>query len=148
MTIKLYTIGFTKKRAETFFNLLIENKVKTLVDIRINRNSQLSGFAKSRDLPYFLKQLAGIKYCVKTEFAPTRELLTSYREKLIGWEKYEKLYIGLLDRQRIAGLIYLKAYDCACFLCSEHLPDKCHRRLLVEYLKEKLPEKDIEIVHL
>lgn len=33
-----------------------------------------------------------------------------------------------------------------CFLCSEPTPEKCHRRLLAEYLKEQYPE--IEIIHL
>jgi len=33
-----------------------------------------------------------------------------------------------------------------CFLCSEDTPEHCHRRLVAEYLKEKL--KDIEIEHL
>ena len=91
MAIQVFTIGFTKKRAETFFNLLIKNEVKTLVDIRINRNSQLSGFAIGKNLPYFLREIAGITYCAKTEFAPTRELLTAYRQKLIDWKKHEKL---------------------------------------------------------
>ena len=43
--ITLYTIGFTKKSAEQFFELLRTNNVKTLVDVRISNGSQLAGFA-------------------------------------------------------------------------------------------------------
>ena len=50
MTFPLYTIGFTQKTAEGFFALLKTNGVKVLVDIRLKPDSQLSGFAKGRDL--------------------------------------------------------------------------------------------------
>ena len=36
--ITLYTIGFTKKSAEQFFELLKENGVKKLVDVRISNS--------------------------------------------------------------------------------------------------------------
>ena len=71
--MKLFTIGFTKKSAETFFELLRENGVQRLVDIRINPNGQLSGFAKRDDLPYFLSKLVpGCEYVHIAELAPTR----------------------------------------------------------------------------
>ena len=53
--ITLYTIGFTKKSAELFFNLLRDNNVKKLVDVRISNSSQLAGFAKGKDLEFFVK---------------------------------------------------------------------------------------------
>ncbi len=53
--MKLYTIGFTQKRAEEFFELLRQNGIQRLVDIRLRPGGQLSGFAKQEDLPYFLK---------------------------------------------------------------------------------------------
>ena len=42
----LFTIGFTKKTAEQFFNLLYVNHVRRLIDVRLSNNSQLAGFAK------------------------------------------------------------------------------------------------------
>lgn len=55
--ITLYTIGFTKKSACEFFELLKKHSIKTVVDVRISNNSQLAGFAKGPDLTYFLKQI-------------------------------------------------------------------------------------------
>ena len=55
--IRLYTIGFTGKSAEKFFQLLEHNQVKKIIDTRVNNNSQLSGFAKGKDLAFFAKQL-------------------------------------------------------------------------------------------
>ena len=79
MMITLYTIGFTKKSAEQFFELLKTHHVRTLVDVRISNSSQLAGFAKGSDLTYFLKQIGGIGYRHIMDFAPTKELLSDYR---------------------------------------------------------------------
>lgn len=60
--MKIYTIGFTQKSAEEFFGLLRSNGVEKIVDIRIHPGGQLAGFAKDRDLSFFLRELAGIEY--------------------------------------------------------------------------------------
>ena len=44
--MKIFTIGFTKKSAETFFTRLKGAAVQRLVDVRLNKVSQLAGFAK------------------------------------------------------------------------------------------------------
>ena len=54
--MKLCTIGFTQKSADRFFGLLAEARVTRLVDIRLKPGGQLSGFANSRDLPFFLER--------------------------------------------------------------------------------------------
>ncbi|TAL68563.1 MAG: DUF488 domain-containing protein [Bacteroidetes bacterium] len=144
--IKLYTIGFTQKPAEIFFNLLRNSGVKTLVDIRINNVSQLSGFAKGADLEYFLKEIGNITYEHNLDFAPTKELLSMYRHNKITWEQYETEYLKLLDMRNIAQSTDIEKLHENCFLCSEPTPEQCHRRLLVEYLKRV--RNDIEIIHL
>ena len=55
--ITLFTIGFTKKNAETFFGKLITAGVEKVIDIRLNIVSQLAGFTKKDDLIYFLKKI-------------------------------------------------------------------------------------------
>jgi uncharacterized protein (DUF488 family) len=145
--IKLFTIGFTKKTAEEFFNILKKNKVKKLIDIRLNVDTQLSGFAKGSDLPYFLKILNETDYEHCLEYAPTKELLTSYRNKEITWDEYEIKYNALIKDRNILSDIDINKFDNACFLCSEDTPEKCHRRLLSEYLNTNFPEQ-IEIIHL
>ena len=54
--IKLFTVGFTNKKADKFFNILKTSGVKRILDIRLNNVSQLAGFAKRDDLKYFLKR--------------------------------------------------------------------------------------------
>ncbi|GHT21227.1 hypothetical protein AGMMS4957_09700 [Bacteroidia bacterium] len=144
--IKLYTIGFTEKTAETFFKLLHKAGVKKILDIRINNVSQLAGFAKGKDLEYFAKAIVNTDYEHNIDLAPTKELLKNYRDKNISWSQYEKEYISTLDKRQIIKKINFEKLDGTCLLCSEHKPDMCHRRLLAEYLKKN--NKEIEIIHL
>lgn len=149
--MNLYTIGFTQKRAETFFNLLKENKIKTVVDIRLNNKSQLAGFSKGEDLKYFLNELCEIQYIHDIYLAPTKEILNNYKNKKINWQEYEKNFHELLDKRKTQEFLdkkYKKEFDGICFLCSEPTADQCHRRLVVEYIKECYPGLAIDITHL
>jgi uncharacterized protein (DUF488 family) len=144
--IKLFTIGFTNKSAKTFFDLLQKNEVKTLTDTRINNVSQLSGFAKGNDLAFFAKEIGNMDYSHNIDLAPTKELLSNYRDKIITWQEYEIEYLNLLDMRKIGEKIEIEKLHENCLLCSEHTPEKCHRRLLAEYLQHKY--NSIEINHL
>jgi len=144
--ITIYTIGFTKKSAKDFFNLLKNNKVNKLIDTRINNTSQLAGFAKGTDLNYFLNQICNISYEHQVLFAPTKELLSNFRGSKMTWEEYEIKYLNLLDSRKIIEVINIDDLNNSCLLCSEHTPEHCHRRLLVEYLQKNY--NNIEVKHL
>lgn len=144
--IKLYTIGFTGKSAQKFFELLENNGVKKIIDTRISNNSQLSGFAKGQDLKFFARRVAQVDYEHLLQFAPTRELLEQYRQKAITWDEYTVEYLNLLEMRDIKTSVEPASLHKCCLLCSEHSPEKCHRRLLAEYLQANYP--DIEIIHL
>lgn len=144
--IKLYTIGFTKKSAEKFFNLLISNGVNRIADIRLNNISQLAGFAKADDLKYFAKTIANIDYIHIPEFAPSEGLLSGYRKKQFSWDEYEEAYRKLIISRNARNLFEPEELHLNALLCSEHTPDKCHRRVLAEYFKSVW--KDVEIIHL
>jgi hypothetical protein len=144
--IKLYTIGFTGKSAEKFFNLLKKAEVEKIIDTRINNVSQLSGFAKGTDLKFFAKEIGNISYEHDIDFAPTKDLLANYRNKKITWQEYEKEYLNLLDLRKIKSKVDIQKLHKNCLLCSEHTAEKCHRRLLAEYLQQSF--NDVEIIHL
>jgi uncharacterized protein (DUF488 family) len=144
--MKIFTIGFTKKTAEEFFEKLITNGIDKVIDIRLNNKSQLAGFAKSNDLQYFLEKLGNINYIHKPEFAPTEDLLKKYRDKKISWPDYQEKYIELLAGRNVVSKIDINDFDNSVLLCSEEKPDKCHRRLFAEYLSNNF--NNIEIIHL
>jgi uncharacterized protein (DUF488 family) len=146
METVIFTIGFAKKSAREFFTKLKEAGVKTVIDIRLNNVSQLASFTKGQDLPYFLQEILGIKYVHKPELAPTKDILDAYKKKEIDWSEYEKQFRRLLLERRIENVITPQDADKSCLLCSEPKPDKCHRRLSAEYLRELWG--NVKIVHL
>jgi uncharacterized protein (DUF488 family) len=150
MEILLCTIGFAGKTAEEFFRLLAEARVERLIDVRLNRGGQLSGFAKYPDLAYFLEKVARIGYSHEPRLAPTSELLHTYRDSK-DWPAYE---IGFLELMRSRGVP--QDFDAnawpprAALLCSEPGPEKCHRRLVSDLLAGhwRAQGHNVEIRHL
>lgn len=142
----VYTIGFTKKSAAEFFELLRQSGAKRLIDVRLNNVSQLSGFAKKDDLAYFLHQICRMKYLHLPDMAPTREMLDAYRKDHRDWETYERDFLALMSQRRIEKAKPKRTIANACLLCSEDQPHHCHRRLVAEYLQRSWG--DLEIVHL
>ncbi|CAM3031157.1 DUF488 family protein [Vibrio rarus] len=145
--MNIYTIGFTKKGAERFFTLLKRNGVKTLIDVRLNNASQLAGFAKKNDLAYFLKELCNIDYIHMPKLSPSEEILKGYKAKTLSWAEYEIRFNALLQQRKAETLLSDDTLSDACFLCSEHEADQCHRRLVAEYIANHSPT-DVKIKHL
>ena len=145
--INLYTIGFTKKKAEYFFSKLKQSGVKRVLDVRLNNVSQLAGFAKKDDLVYFLKQLGGVEYIHLTDLAPTQKMLDDYKKYKGDWAVYEEQFLELMAQRRIEKHISKEIVDDGCLLCSEDKPHHCHRRLVAEYLQKEW-SNEIRVTHL
>lgn len=141
---QLYTIGFTKTDAESFFETLGQSNVRRVIDVRLNNSSQLSGFAKRDDLRYFLKSLHQIDYLHLLDLAPTSEMLDAYKKYKGSWEEYQQAFLELIHRRQIEQNLPPELIDGACLLCSEDTPEHCHRRLVAEYLLERDPSLTIE----
>ena len=132
--MNVFTMGFTQKNAEEFFNKIQKNKIDVLVDIRLNNKSQLAGFAKGRDLEYFLKIICNCAYKHEIIYAPTKELLDAYKKGSKTWEQYITEYNELIINRHMVDTFEQKYsnYNNVLLLCSEPTPEQCHRRLLAE----------------
>ncbi len=144
--MKVSTIGFTRKSAQRFFELLREAGVARIVDVRLHNGSQLAGFAKKNDLAWFARELCGADYVHAPSLAPTKELLNDYRQGRISWDVYETRFIDLMRARRIESTLSRELVDKGCLLCSEDQPHHCHRRLVAEYLEDHWG--GLEIQHL
>lgn len=144
--MKIYSIGFTEKSAEEFFSLIKSQPIKTLVDVRLNNISQLAGFAKKKDLQYFLHELCSVNYVHVPDLAPTKEILDPYKKGNVSWEIYESNFLNLMAKRNIERIDKNLISD-GCLLCSEHKPHHCHRRLVIEYLNKQW-DTDFEVKHL
>jgi uncharacterized protein (DUF488 family) len=145
-TITLFTIGFTGHSAEEFFSKLQRAGVKTLFDVRLNNVSQLAGFAKRKDLEYFLRKICDIDYVHEKSLAPTKDILDDYKKKRISWDDYEVRFNRLLATRHPETHLTPDELDHGCLLCSEHEHQHCHRRLVTEHLEKSWP--GVNVVHL
>jgi uncharacterized protein (DUF488 family) len=142
----IFTIGFTKKTLRDFIEILHRAGVKRVIDVRLRNTSQLAGWSKQPDFAYLLEEGFGIAYEHHPEFAPSGELLDTYK-KDHDWTRYEECFNLLLaERQLEAAARDLLEKDSICLLCTEPKADKCHRRLVANYLRSFAPE--IEVRHL
>lgn len=150
MNKQIYTIGFTKKTAEEFFELIKKNNITLIIDVRLNNTSQLSGFSKFPDIKYFLKSIAKCEYISDKNFAPLEITLNRYKKNQINWDEYVKEFNETMFDRDV--LEYIKSNyssiiikENICFLCSEEKPYKCHRRLVSEKFKQVF---DVDIKHI
>ncbi len=145
--MEIYTIGFTQTTAEHFFGRLKAAGVQRLLDIRLNNSSQLAGFAKAKDLPYFLSELVGATYEHEPLLAPTQELLDEYKKRKGDWESYERRFLDLMAERQIERALSPAEFELpTALLCSEATAENCHRRLVCEYLADRW--SDVRPVHL
>lgn len=136
---KIFTIGFTKKSAKSFFEMLKEKKIDVVLDVRLNNTSQLAGFSKYPDIEYFLSSICGIKYISDVNFAPEEWVLKGYKAKQLTWDEYVNNFNDIMNKRDILRYIENKYSGYTekniCLLCSEEKPDNCHRLLVAQRFK-------------
>lgn len=136
--MEIYSIGFTQKNAREFFDTLKANRIERLLDVRLNNTSQLAGFAKQSDLPYFLKEICGAEYEHEPLLAPTQEILDAFKKRKGDWGVYTNAYLSLLRERKVEFALSRESFaKRTVLLCSEATAEHCHRRLALEYLQEK-----------
>ncbi len=144
-TVRLFTIGFTQKTAQMFFETLRNAGVRRLVDIRLRNTSQMAGFTKRDDLDYFVRSILQADYTHLPLLAPSESILDAYKANH-DWDRYQLDFLSLLRARRVSEVLAADQFRDACLLCSEPSPEQCHRRLVAEYLRASWPA--VEIRHL
>jgi uncharacterized protein (DUF488 family) len=145
--MEIYTIGFTKKTAAEFFGSLRQAGIRRLIDVRLNNSSQLAGFTKREDLPFFLREICQAQYVHEPLLAPTKELLDAYKRRKGSWSDYELRFLALMEERKVEEKLDQGSFKIpTVLLCSEATAERCHRRLVSEYLQAKWG--DLKITHL
>jgi len=142
----LYTIGTGGKTAEQFFGLLESHGVSRVIDIRLRNTSQLAGFSKMSDFPFFLRRILDAGYQHETLLSPTDELLDAYRQHRIDADRFQHDFLRLLESRAAELKAARLALPNAALLCSEPSPAHCHRRVAADYLAAR--HRGLTIVHL
>jgi uncharacterized protein (DUF488 family) len=142
--MQIYSIGFTQTTAERFFGRLADAGVERVLDIRLNNSSQLAGFAKARDLPYFLRELASATYEHEPLLAPTKELLEEIKAPAGDWSRFKERFLHLMKERAVEVSLAASDFQTpTALLCSEAAPERCHRRLVCDYLAAHWPEVSV-----
>ena len=136
--MEIYSIGFTQRSAEDFFGAIRAAGIRRLLDVRLNNTSQLAAFAKRDDLAYFLRVICDAEYEHEPRLAPTQEMLDAYKKNKGDWSQYEREFLSLLRERKVETELARDRFEQpTVLLCSEPTAERCHRRLVLEYLAEK-----------
>jgi uncharacterized protein (DUF488 family) len=145
-SIRVYTIGF-RQPAEQFFRLLREHGIRRVLDVRLNTDTETARFARRDDLAFFLRELVGAEYRHEPLLAPTQEMLDDLLDRGGSWTAYERAYLELVDQRGVERALDAELFAVpTALLCAESTPERCHRRLAIEYLSARWG--GIEVVHL
>ncbi len=128
----LFTIGYEGRSIDEYLNILIQNGVRMLIDVRANGISMKPEFSSKRLAGYC--NLVGIEYKHHPAIGIASEKRKGFYNKAMLFKDYRKelredkadelisLYNDVLSGKRVA------------FTCFERLPSQCHRHVLVDEL--------------
>lgn len=140
----IFTIGYEGEDIDSFLNLLIENKIDILIDIRNNPFSMNFSFTQKKLREYLEK--SGIKYMHIPELGIKSEL----RKHLLSEQDYQNLFRHYEEttiqeqKDKIAEIIELSKTHRIALMCFERNKDMCHRGVLSRHLENQT----ISVIHI
>ncbi len=144
--MNLYTSGYEGIKVNEFIELLKNNNVEVLVDIRGNPNSRKPGFSK-KALAAALNE-RGIAYAPFYGLGVPRDIRKAYHQTG-DWETFSQGYLEYLTSQgeEVARLAEKARDQRCCLLCFEADYTRCHRFYVAKAVKEAAAYP-LDIIHL
>jgi len=139
----IYTIGHSNLSADRFLELLHENRIETLVDVRSRPASRhVPQFNKAR-LEKMVSE-AGITYVwLGKELGGLPDEEEFYDAD--GFILYQRLAATARFKEGISQLLALSKKSRCAIVCMEEDPSGCHRRLLIGRV---LTQKGVTLAHI
>ena len=145
--MKIYTIGYEGVDQEAFIDSLKESKIDVLANVRERPISRKKGFSKNGLRESLLEN--NIEYLGLPSLGVPKEI----RDRIKATGDYSGFFQNFRESLTSKGqqldelLELIKAGKKVALLCFENDPDKCHRTVLAEELRE-LSDNEIKIHHL
>jgi uncharacterized protein (DUF488 family) len=142
----LATLGYEGLNIETFFNILKDHSIETIVDIRELPISRKPGFSKNALIKH--AESFGLQYVHLRDFGAPRAIRHQYRAD-DDWDKFTDEYLTHLKLQKasLVSLLDLVQHQNCCLLCFETNHLRCHRRYVANALFSRT-DGQLEIKHL
>ena len=134
----LFTVGIGKRPLQQLLQMLVDNRVELVADVRTYAAESGFGFTRERDLALLLKEIAGIEYRREEVLVPTREMREQFRRDK-NWSRFEAAYRAMIEAHKIETQMNqeLFAENRTALLGDPLSPEQDYRRLAAEYLKDK-----------
>jgi hypothetical protein len=141
----LFTIGYEGKSIEAFMNILIQNDIRLLCDVRKNPLSRKFGFSKGK-LEH-ISETIGIKYI----HIPDLGIESDKRSSLDSAEDYQCLFRGYAKTLPNLMPQLERLYSLLCsnvriaLMCYEREPEMCHRHVIRDYLSNTHELRSVDL---
>lgn len=139
----IFTIGYEGRDIDQFLNLLIQNNIETLIDVRKNPFSMKFFFTKNK-LSSHLENV-GIKYIHIPELGiegDERQNLLTIEDYKILFDKYQKTTI-IQEQNKIEDIIKIGKSNRIALMCFEADINTCHRGIIAKEIS-KLEQREVK----
>lgn len=141
----LFTIGYEGRTLESFINILIQNGIKLLCDVRKNPISRKFGFSEkmlksvisSTGIKYISVPELGIDSVKRTHLECAEDynaLFADYRADIDSRTRYMEKIQRLIEK-----------YHSIALMCYEKDPNMCHRNIIRERMTELYGTESINL---
>jgi uncharacterized protein (DUF488 family) len=138
----IYTIGHSNTSLKRFIEILKNNKIEKVIDVRSFPKSRATPQFNSDTLPDNLKE-EGIKYTHIPKLGGRRPKSGIVPTEVNGFwdnqsfQNYADYALTLEFREGLQTLIQTAKKDVSSMMCAESLWWRCHRRIISDYLIAK-----------
>ncbi len=135
----IYTIGYEDLRLDQFLNKLRENRIDTVVDVRLTPSSRRAGFSKG----VLAKALdaADIGYIHERDLGNPPENRAAFRRGPLEEGRCRmKARLENGSAPALQRLVERATQERVAVLCVEMADARCHRQVIVEMAREIAPE--------
>jgi len=152
--MKLYTVGHGNLELEPFINILRENEVGWVADVRSAPYSRMFPWFNKAQLSEALEE-AGVRYLFIGDKLGGKPREGEGEDEWIQGRLNPALVSNLSQPKRwkegiarLAGIVTAmeEEDETGCLLCSEKDPNNCHRSLIAFQIEGALPE--LSVLHL
>ncbi len=142
----LYTIGHGNRPMDEFIPLLVERAIQTLVDVRAQPHSSRFPLFTMDALREAMEKLGIVYHWAGRQLGGRRSAQTDSRHDALdeGLRGYADYMETDWFEKGANQLVNLATRSPTAMLCAERAPERCHRRLIADYLVLR----GVEVIHL